>query len=704
MTLYRKRAGNASLSMLIIAGSSALIMVAMIANLFFSKKSYDTRSSAADSTYTTASLPTSLLNGKTSLRHFSWIGVPQRQFTDDEIAKIATQSAIEVIPKFHAQWDYNRHHLDADRLKRYNKSLKVLVYQSARFVFPKSMPYEYTQGFRDEWLLLAESGPTAGQPVSLNETDKENILYMDLSKPELRAWVIGKVRQYMNLNMSDGTPLYDGIALDSARFIADAKPTANPIYNQRWYDMLSLEKINAWNEGMRLLLQEFKAAFPNKMIVYNGFEDKVISQNRNLSLFEYVDAGLNEDFCIHGPIETREYLTTDQIQADIDLMVQYAKRDQGKILLQKTNFSDARNADEFARGHNDMARYCYGIFMLGAYGDRTYFKSGGFYNSEEVDQFALEGRIRLGVQKGDYKREGDLFSRVFDNGFVYVNTGSSISTFNAPADVVVANGAVFGEVYKTGQAVSIPPHDSFFLLKLNPEPTSTILPTEIPTNTPLPPSPTPTTAPTSTPLPSPTPKITPTFTPTPTNTPTPTLTPTLTPTNTPVPTRSPTPSQGSVIKVKDQSVANNIITNTSRSDFACEFGKWCKWQRVNYSSSIINQDGSISVYTPARSGDFGSCWIQWLQGAKADGSTYRVRATFESDFPLNTSFIQLQTYNKVNYLSRPWYTTGRTAIDETVTITDSYRDFVAIKFCSFGNNSTATSRSSTLRKISVEKM
>ncbi len=701
---------NKSYSLFALMGLSLFAFMAILAGTFSLKNTHNTQSRADTRANLSSTISAAdLLNGKANQRHFAWIGVPQRQFTDDEIAKIATQAAIEVIPKFHARWDYNLHHIDAQRLKQANASIKVLVYQSARFIFPRSLAYEQSQGFLNEWLLNAEIGPTAGTPISLNETDKDDILYIDLTKSEARSWMIEKVKRYMAI-----AP-YDGVALDSARFIADAKPTANPIYNQRWYDMLSREKIDAWNQGMRSLLQEFKAAFPDKMVVYNGFEDKVISQNRNLSLFDYVDAGLNEDFCIAGPIDTRSYLSPDQVQSDLDLMVQYTKRDLGKTMLQKVNFSNARNADEFGKNDKDMARYCYGVFMMGAYGDRTYFKLGGFYNQEEVDQFTIEGNIRLGVQKGGYVRTGDVFSRPFDNGYVYANTGSVESSIIAPEAFVLANGAVLGQSYQAGQSIVIPPHEAMFLLKLKPDPTGIPTPTSIiiPTDTPVPTA-------TNTPMPTATNTPVPTFTPTPTSTPIPTATPTPfptatplptatytpmpTPTKTPTPTRTPTPGQGTVIRIKDTTVPNNLIANSYFPDFRCEYGNWCKWNRISSSQNLIYSDGSLVLKAPARTGDFGSCWIQWIQGARADGSRYRVRASFESTFPLNTSFIQIQTYHNSNYLRTPWYTTGRTSIDETIAISDQSQDFIAIKLCSWGNNYSAIERVTSFKSLSVVKV
>ena len=218
-------------------------------------------------------------------------------------------------------------------------------------------------------------------------------------------------------------------------------------------------------------------------------------------------------------------------------------------------------------------------------------------------------------------------------------------------------------------------------------------PTPSPTLTPIQIlSPTPTSIPTATPTRVPSATITPT--------PTRIVAPSATPTRIPFPTLA----SGTVIGIKDTTVANNLITNDYYPNFACAFGKWCKWQRVSSSTNHINSDGSLSVRTTAQAGPFGSCWLHWLQGAKADGSRYRIRATFDSDFSTNTSFIQLQTYSTDNYLRTPLYTTGRTSIDEVITITDANPNYVAIKFCSWGTSTATTSKGATLKTISVEKL
>lgn len=160
------------------------------------------------------------------------------------------------------------------------------------------------------------------------------------------------------------------------------------------------------------------------------------------------------------------------------------------------------------------------------------------------------------------------------------------------------------------------------------------------------------------------------------------------------------------VKVKDTTVAGNLLQDTIDTNFTCEYGRWCRWFRNGYSYAFISPIDSLSIEAVQTTGDYGSCWIQWVQGAKADGSTYRIKADFESTFPAGTGFpkatVQVQTMNKNPY--KYWAATaGTTSLNETVTVTDAYQDFVAVKFCSWGTN-VPQSYYATLKKISFEKL
>ena len=206
-----------------------------------------------------------------------------------------------------------------------------------------------------------------------------------------------------------------------------------------------------------------------------------------------------------------------------------------------------------------------------------------------------------------------------------------------------------------------------------------------------------------------------TFTPTPTltKTPSPILTkiPTVTPTK--VPTRAPTSNPTKTltptpkpltITVKDITVPGNMITNAYKTNLSCDGGYWCRWYRNGKSTGSIATDGSLNISTPAATSEYGACWIHWINGAKADGSTYRIRATVNSNYPNSTSFIQIQTYNNDNYVKNPWmFTNGASQIDRTIVIKDAYPNWIAIKYCTWGGKTTSAS-TATLKSISFEKV
>lgn len=170
-----------------------------------------------------------------------------------------------------------------------------------------------------------------------------------------------------------------------------------------------------------------------------------------------------------------------------------------------------------------------------------------------------------------------------------------------------------------------------------------------------------------------------------------------------------TPSSGNysanpAITVKYGSITGNLIKNTKTANFDCNIGAWCRWQRNTSSSYLIEDNGALSITAPATTGDYGSCWIQWVDGGIADGSTYRIKARYLSDFPLNKSFIQIQTLSNENYMSTTWWpTVGGGTYEKDVAISSPENGNFAVKFCSWGTNTPLPARA-TLEKLSVVKL
>lgn len=158
------------------------------------------------------------------------------------------------------------------------------------------------------------------------------------------------------------------------------------------------------------------------------------------------------------------------------------------------------------------------------------------------------------------------------------------------------------------------------------------------------------------------------------------------------------------ITVKDTAIPNNLITNGIDPDLNCYFGKWCTWERNATSTENITSTGKIRISSTATSGDYGSCWIQWMQYAP-DNSSYRMRGTYSSTtaFPTNVAFLQIEVPGNANFLSPGVYLNGLSgSFDRTFTIPAGTGSF-AVKFCSWGTNLPAAA-DKQLNTLSVIKL
>ncbi|QQS43282.1 hypothetical protein IPM65_03915 [Candidatus Roizmanbacteria bacterium] len=147
------------------------------------------------------------------------------------------------------------------------------------------------------------------------------------------------------------------------------------------------------------------------------------------------------------------------------------------------------------------------------------------------------------------------------------------------------------------------------------------------------------------------------------------------------PTNTPTPMPR--IDVVDTSVAGNLLTNNQRTDGQCDYGQWCKWSRNQTSTSTIQTNGDLRIATQSTNQEYGSCWIQWVQNGRADGSFYRLRANLSSNFPSGNSFFQFETSSTQNMLNPPINTGGKSSIDWAGYLNNSNLP-LSLKFCTWG--------------------
>lgn len=157
------------------------------------------------------------------------------------------------------------------------------------------------------------------------------------------------------------------------------------------------------------------------------------------------------------------------------------------------------------------------------------------------------------------------------------------------------------------------------------------------------------------------------------------------------------------IKVADTAVPLNLLKNVYSRP--CAYGKWCKWQGTNYSSwNNITAAGKLELTNTAVSGQYGSCWIQWIPQPE-NGATYRLTGNYSSTnpFPNNKAFMQIEVQGNANYLSTPVYLNGSSGSFSRTFTYNSSGSFMSVKFCSWGSG-LSSDRVVRLEKVGLEKL
>jgi len=145
-------------------------------------------------------------------------------FTDEEYDHIANNYEYIIFTKVHhsSSNDIASHHAAAREIKSRNPDAKIFPYWGATLWFPKEfkrVPYCWSldDEFDEDWYLR----DTDGNPIE-NRVG-QNVYYMNLSDPELRAWAIEKIDGWMQ-ETYDNKPLY-GEAI--GRTLQDFSPELN---------------------------------------------------------------------------------------------------------------------------------------------------------------------------------------------------------------------------------------------------------------------------------------------------------------------------------------------------------------------------------------------------------------------------------------------------------------------------------------------
>jgi hypothetical protein len=356
-----------------------------------------------------------------SFSNFIWAGEPGRQFNDAEFDGIARYDLF-VIEKFHALWDYTAHFDAAFEAKNRNPDQIILPYLAPKYRFLNDRFGLET--FNDEWLLRDRNGdPIPFIPAQNQESGIAIANYTDFSNLEYRQWVVDLV-----LDWNEQAP-FDGIAFDHmTRF---AYGFNRPVWDNR----IGSEKVDAWNEGLLLLIEETKTALgPDKIVIYNGISRRDRTDDRNFEQLDYADGALNEVFCVGPGLrlgEVPDIWSEELLVEDIDIQRGFGD----KVLLQKTNYDRTVTGDE----RNTLSGFCMGLYAMGHVPGQTFYKYGHGYNVrfEEITANAQGYDVRFGEPLAEYRSQDGVLWREFEGGLVIVNPGEEARSVEVPFDVAI---------------------------------------------------------------------------------------------------------------------------------------------------------------------------------------------------------------------------------------------------------------------------
>jgi hypothetical protein len=401
---------------------------------------------------------------------FIWVGTSNdKQFTEKEYQYIASHYSYVVISKYHAGWDIKKHHEAARELKALNPQIKVLPYYSAKLWFKK---YQFGQDIRNEWFVRDRQGGT----ITIQPRGEGNA-YVNLDDPSYRQWAINLLSGWMNLTLPNGKPLYDGVAFDTANIfnIYEPKGLASPKI-RRLIGLVGKEKLNALNEGMKAFFRETKQRFGDRLVIYNGIEDRDNHYKRSLELLDITDGALDEDFCFSMGNPAGE----QEIMENVAFMLD--KRYASKLLFEKASIKTIGRTLIPPREVAQYQRYCYGSFLLGHQPGHTFFKfaaagPGEPLYSASAETETHEGlsvdpselQIALGNPLANYSRDGAVYSRDFEHGSVYVNMKNTPQRTSLKSSMTGVQGNAAGKKFNAGETIEIAPSDAAFLLKSPPK-------------------------------------------------------------------------------------------------------------------------------------------------------------------------------------------------------------------------------------------
>ncbi len=388
-------------------------------------------------------------------RRFAAVGHHHGQFSEAEYKAMATNYGRVIINKLHGN-TINDAHAAAKELKLRNPSLKIEIYYNTkywydanetRWVEPGFNPAELEpsdcpklNGLCKDWYLKDLSGNIIAQNKDQEPNEKAH--YYDVSNPDYRKWALEVLQHWMNV-----AP-YDGIHFDSGSDLA------NGFDGRNWDNLIGPEKVAAFNAGMKDLFIRAKQLQGVREVTFNGISPAPFrAATRSLDKLTYTDGATDENFCISG-----NGIDTTNILADINILKNYGS----KFILLHSSYNTKLPIANIA----SVGRFCHAAFLMGWVPGASQHKFAlGSYGSATLTDYELpELSLNLGHPTANYKQVGQLLSRTFDNGLVFVNLSSASATFKLPVSASLEQNGKLLKSYAKGASYALSGQSSAYFI------------------------------------------------------------------------------------------------------------------------------------------------------------------------------------------------------------------------------------------------
>ena len=265
-----------------------------------------------------------------------------------------------------------------------------------------------------DWLARDRSGAVV--------TSNAGGSVIDITKPEVRAWLVSGVQRDVKAGA------YDGVYLDVlGSFFSERFYSARPVING------APLQDTAWRDASVALIREVKAA-TGKLVIANGFGiqgGNNYAQHKADSdqLIAAADGIQIEQFVRNGNMATSQYAPPARWRADVQLLEDVGRMN--KIVLADTRVRDASDTAAV----DQQRTYALASFLVGAEGPARFrFATGAA--TGDVDSSIADTINALGTPEGDAVRSGGGLTRRFSGGTVTVDP----TTHDASIDVRNAGG------------------------------------------------------------------------------------------------------------------------------------------------------------------------------------------------------------------------------------------------------------------------